>query len=247
MQIRLVSIALSLFVLAAAITIAERQATAREPGPSPPGIHPSKQADQEYEAASHAWNERLRKAREKIRDLERRADETEMEINRLNNFLRSAEPRSAKTHNQTAAQIADLNNLLRQLRADAAVAQDEADTILAEGAARKFKVESLSRTTSTGEPNPEYFRARMVELQNELLDAELRAQVIELRINDLNRRITINSVTGDNFFIGRLRDELQQAERGLEQARARIDAASRQLKELREQARAAGISLDALK
>jgi hypothetical protein len=87
----------------------------------------------------------------------------------------------------------------------------------------------------------------MVELQNELLDAELRAQVIELRINDLNRRITINSVTGDNFFIGRLRDELQQAERGLEQARARIDAASRQLKELREQARAAGISLDALK
>jgi chromosome segregation ATPase len=207
----------------------------------------AQQAKQEPSAAEHTWNERLRQAREKVKDLERRADQTELEINRLRNILFSAEPRSPETHNRLNTQIAELTRLMRRLRAEALVAEDEADAILAEGAAKKFKVESLSPTTKTFEPNLEYYRLRFAELQSELRDAEARAQVMQLRINDLNRRITINAVTGDNFFIGRLRDELPEAQRGLELARARIAAATRQIEELREQARAARVPPGVLK
>jgi len=192
-------------------------------------------------AAEHAWNERLGKAREKAKELERRADQTELEITRLRNFQFSAEPRDPGTNANINARVAELAELLRRLRAEAKAAQDEVEAILGEGAAKDFKVESLSPTTKSGQPNLEYYRSRFAELQSELRDAEARAQVLQLRINDLRFRINNNAVTGDNFFIGRLRDELQEAETALESARARVAAATEQLEELKRQARLADI------
>ena len=129
-----------------------------------------------------------------------------------------------------------------RLREAAVTAQEEADAILAEGAAKKFKVELLTPTTPSGAPNLAYYRVRFDELQSDRRDAERRARVMQLRINDLNRRITLNAGTGDNFFLSRLRDELQQAQQGLALAGARLTRISKQLNELLEQARAAGIS-----
>jgi hypothetical protein len=203
--------------------------------------HLGAQPGNQNEPEQRDWNKRLRQAREKMRDLERRADLAEIETNRLRNFLFGAEPRTSKTHNQTVSQIAELSRLIRRLRAESVIVQAEAEAILEEGVAKGFKVQAISPTKNSGEPNPEYYRVRVPELQADLRDSQIREQVLHLRINELKRRITVNSGTGDNFFIGRLRDELQQTERGLEQTRARIGAISMQLDELIKAARAAGI------
>ena len=246
MRIRFVPIALFLLLPVVSIILLGTNASPLPSGlaASFTGVHLPVQADQEFKDAQQAWNERLQKSRNRVKDMERRMDQTEIEINRLCNFLSGAEPRSTKIQNQTAAHVAELTAQLHRLRDEAVIAQEEADAILAEGAAKKFKVESLAPTTPSGEPNLLYYRARFDELQMDRRDSELRAWVMQLRITDLNRRITLNSGTGDNFFIGRLRDELQQAQRGMELARARLTSIARQLDELREQARAAGVSPD---
>jgi hypothetical protein len=206
------------------------------------GTHPDRQTDQEFKAAQQDWNERLRKARDKVKEMERRLDQTELEINRLRNFVFGAEPRSAKTQNQNITRIVELGAQMCLLREKVVTAQEEAYALLEDGVAKKFKVESLTPTTPSGEPNVVYYRIRFDELQRDRRDAELRAWVMQSRINDLNRRIILSLGTGDNFFIGKLRDELRQAEQGVELARARHTFISRQLDELREQARAAGFS-----
>lgn len=246
MKIRFVSAALFFLLPVVSIVLLDTNASPFGNGlaASLTGMRLPVQADQEFKDAQQDWNNRLQKSRNRVRDLVRRMDQTEVEINRLHNFLLSAEPRSTKIHNQTAAHIAELTAQLHRLRDEAALTQAEADAILAEGAAKKFKVESLAPMTPSGKPNLVYYRVRFDELQMDRRDTELRAWVMQLRIHDLNRRITINSVTGDNFFIGRLRDELQQAQRGLELARARLTSIARQLDELREQARVAGVSPD---
>ncbi len=201
----------------------------------------SAQQDKERETAERDWNERLRQARERVKDLERRADQAELEIVRLRNIQFSPAPQDAGTSAKINRQVAELSALMRRLRAEAVVAQHEVNTLLEEGEIKQFKLHSLSPTTETGEPNLNYYRKRFLELQTDLRDAEARAQVMRLRANDLRRRITINSVTGDNFFIGRLRDELEETQQGLELARARIATLSQQLEELRQRAHAAGV------
>jgi chromosome segregation ATPase len=202
--------------------------------------------EQQRELAEKDWNEKLSKARERVKDLERRADQAELEVNRLRNFQFSAEPRDAGTNAQINARVAELNELARRLRAEAKTAQEEVDALLAEGAEKNYKIAKLSPTTKTGAVNLEYYESRFAELQSELRDAMARAQVMQLRINALRFRINDNARTGDNFFLGRLRGELQEAEGGLEQAQLRMAAATGQLEELRRQARAAGVPLPEL-
>ncbi len=206
-----------------------------------PAITSSAQQDKEREAAERDWNERLRQARERVKDLERRADQAELEIVRLRNIQFSPAPQDAGTSARINRQVAELSALMRRLRAEAAVAQHEVNALLEEGEIKQFKLLSLSPTTETGEPNLNYYRQRFLELDTDLRDAEARAQVMRLRANDLRRRITINSVTGDNFFIGRLRDQLQETQQGLELARARIATLKQQLEDLHQRAHAAGV------
>jgi chromosome segregation ATPase len=219
----------------------------------PPATEAKKEAaaqtssDAQRDAAEKEWNEKLAKLRERVKDLERRADQAELEVNRLRNFLFSAEPRDAGTNAQINARISELNELAKQLRAEAKATQAEVDALLAEGEAKKYKIASLSPTTKTGEPNLDYYQSRYAELLSDLRDAEARTQVMQLRINELRRRINDNARTGDNFFLGRLRDELDEAQLGLEKAQARMAAAFEKLEDLRRQARAAGVPLGELK
>jgi chromosome segregation ATPase len=217
------------------------------PAKGPPAAALQDPGDKERDAAERAWNERLSKAREKVKDLERRADQAELEVNRLRNFLFSAEPRDAGTNGQISARMSELSELSHRLRAEAKAAQEEVDEILSEGETRKFKVESLPPTTKTGAPNLEYYRSRSAELQSDLRDAEARAEVMLLRMRELRYRINGQSGSGDNFFLARLQGELQEAEQGLERARARITELSQQLEALRQQAAAAGVPLGELR
>jgi chromosome segregation ATPase len=214
---------------------------------SPKAAAPQTQSDKQGDAAEQAWNEKLAKLRQKVKDLERRADQAELEINRLRNVQFSAEPRDAGTNAQINARVSELNELARQLRAEAKATQDELEALLAEGEAKKYKIAELPLTTKTGEPNLDYYQSRLVELQSDLRDAEARAQVMQLRINEIRLRINGNAVSGDNFFLGRLRDELQEAQEGFDKAQVRITAANEKLEALRQQARAAGVELSALK
>ena len=199
------------------------------------------------DAAEQAWNEKLAKLRAQVKDLERRADQAELEINRLRNIQFSAAPKDAGTSAQINARVAELTELARRLRAEAKATQSEVDALLAEGEAKKYKIAGPSPTTKTGEPNLDYYQTRLAEIQSEMRDAEARAQVMQLRINDIRYRINGNSGSGDNFYLGRLRTELQEAQAGLEKAQARLAAATRQLEALRQQAAEAGISLSEIK
>lgn len=207
---------------------------------------PPTQTDRQ-DTAEQLWNEKLAKLREKVKDLERRADQAELEINRLRNFQFSAEMRDAGTNAQINARVAELTDLAAKLRAEAKAAQSEIDALLDEGEAKKYKLALLSPTTKTGEPNLDYYKSRLGELQTELHDAEARAQVMQLRMNEIRLRINGNAVSGDNFFLGRLRSELQEAQEGFDKAQARIAAAKEKLEALRREASGAGVDLRELK
>jgi len=98
------------------------------------------QGDQRRDA-ERAWNERLRQAKAKVRDLGRQADQTELEVNRRRNMLFSGERRTAQTQNRLAERIAERGKQLLQLRQEAMTAGDEVDAIVAEGDGEGFRVE----------------------------------------------------------------------------------------------------------
>ncbi len=190
------------------------------------------------------WNERLKAAQARVKELNRRADQTELEINRLRNFLYGAEPRPANEHKNLINQIGLLTEDLRALRAEATRAQAQVDAILDEGTVRGFRVLSPGLTTRSGRPSTDAFRQRYGELQQELADIRSREAVLQLRANDIFRRILINSGTGDEFYNNSLRDDKYESESELENTRLRVAKINLKLEELRAQARAVGIKLD---
>jgi hypothetical protein len=216
------------------------------PNPNPASQTETYSAEDRRQATEDAWAIRLRIAQAKAKELERRADATELDINRLNNVLFSGEPRPSKTHKELIAGVADQTTELRRLRAEAQLAKAEVENLLDEGAAAGFNAYSSATATQLGSgvSSNQYFRNRYLEVKNDLLDAERRAAVLQLRINDLSRRILLNSGTGDEFYNTRLRDLKSDAELELSDAQSRIGAVTRRLEELRRQARAAGIYLN---
>lgn len=192
--------------------------------------------------AERDWSERLRAAQTRVRELRRLADAAELEINRLKNLLFSGEPRSSQTHKGLIADIDVLTYEMRRLRAEAATAQAAVEALLSEGAARGFSVTPTE--TRNAISNRDEFRSRYNELNIDLLDAERRADVLQLRANDIHRRILLNSGTGDEFYNTRLRDQLTDTEEELYDTRARIAGFRRQIDAVRRQARSAGVILN---
>jgi hypothetical protein len=203
-------------------------------------------SEERRRVAEESWAIRLRIAQEKSKELERRADVTELEINRLKNVLYSGEPRPPKTHKELIAQVESLTAEVRRLRAEAQLAKTEVEALLDEGAAAGFRSYSTATASQLGRPMSagQYYRTRYGELKTELIDAERRAEVLQLRINDLSRRVLLNSGSGDEFYNARLRDVKNDLELDLSDALAREDAINRRIEELRRQARAAGIYLN---
>lgn len=205
---------------------------------------PATQTPRDANAEERNWNERLKAAQERLRDLNRRADETELEINRLKNFLYSAEPRSSSEHKNTINRISELATDLRILRAEAVRAESQVNAILDEGASRGFRVLTIAPVTRAGRTNFDYYQQRYDELNQELTDIRAREAVLQLRVNDISRRILINSGTGDEFYNNSLRDDKYASSDELENVRLRILTINRKLEELREQARAVGVKLN---
>ncbi|MBI3653166.1 MAG: hypothetical protein HY231_19230 [Acidobacteria bacterium] len=203
-------------------------------------------AEERRRNAEMAWSIRLRIAQERARDLERRADATELEINRLQNRLFSGEPRPSKTQVEWIANIGELTRELRRLRGEAQIARAQVEELLDEGVAAGFRAYATTTALQLqeGMSAGQYYRTRDGELKTELSDTERRAEVMQLRINDLSRRILLNSGSGDEFYNARLRDRKTDLEVELSALLTREEYTNRKLDELRRQARAVGIYLN---
>jgi hypothetical protein len=222
-------------------TKGKRLVVVKTPVVETPAVAP---ATQNANLAERDWNERLKAAQARVKELTRRADQTELEINQVKNFLYGAEPRPANEHKNLINQISALTDDLRVLRAQAAQAQAQVDAILDEGTVRGFRVLSRGLTTRSGAPSTDAYRQRYAELVQELNDLRSRQEVLQLRANDVFRRILINSGTGDEFYNNSLRDDKYESENELENTRLRIAKVNLKIDDLRQQARAVGIKLD---
>lgn len=198
-------------------------------------------AERQPRPGERAWNEALRQARAKLKDLERSADQTELEIARL----RSAQfdptrPQAPEDSGRINAQVADLTAKLKALRAEAKAAQERVDALLAEGEAKGYEVETIELQKKNGEPNLAGYRQRFAELKTELHDATARAEVLQLRINNIYGEQRRNE-NGDNFYLGRLRAERAEVAAELDRVRARIAELTQELARVRQEALLAGV------
>ncbi len=197
-----------------------------------------------FTEAERTWNERLKISQGIVKELQRRADETELEINRLKNVLFSAERRSTQEHKGLIADIDSLTIEMRRLRAAAAAARVTVEEMLDEGQAQGFRVSSASLTNTTGSSNLVFYRSRYSELQNDLVDTQSRVDVLQIRANNLRRVILLNSRTGDEFYNNRVRENQRDTQEELNETLGRVSALRDKIEELRQQARAAGVVLN---
>jgi chromosome segregation ATPase len=177
-----------------------------------------------------AWNLRFQQAQQKLRELERQADKAEFEAIQIRNARYTSQLQDANSINDSNAQIATLTDQARQLRAEVKQAQEAVETIKKEGEQKNFKVSPLS-----AEKEAE-------SLSEDAGDANLRQQVIQVRINQLHARIRQTTGSGDNFALNRLREELRQEEEQLEKSRQKAEKARTSLSELSTKAKATTIS-----
>ncbi len=208
--------------------------------------------DKEKEAAEKAWSARLTAAQNKVRELERNADQAEIEITRLRNLQFSATAKEAETGGKINTQVAELAQRVRTLRDQVITAQSEVEALKSEGEAKEYKFTQGSSTLPDGRPDPTYYQSRSAELSQDLSDADSRIEVIQLRINDLNTRIRKNTggldgkgnaTNGsDVFAIRRLKTALQEEQKKLAEVLDKKEASAKKLEDLRREAANAGVS-----
>jgi hypothetical protein len=211
--------------------------------------NPTKQSDQakgadtdgKPNADETAWRETVKKARARADSTQRAAEETELTVTELRNQL-SASGQAPGDRNQTMADLAAVGDKLKQQRAEAREAANELNKVLEEGRQKNYREEAGPAPVSkSGEANQEYYRSKFAELTRAAEDASRRVELYQNRVNELNQRIAGNSRTGDNFYIGQLQQERDEAQQSLDQARQAYRKAQADVDALRDQARAAGV------
>ncbi len=196
---------------------------------------PKKKAEQE-------WNERLKKAQQKQSDLERRADQTELQITQLRNQLFSAASRSPELNGQINVRISELTTQCNRLRAEAQTAQQEVTTLQAEGRNNAYQVMTASLTSEKGEPDAKAYQEEHGRMQTELRDAQARIDVLQIRLNSVQSEV-FKKGNGDNFTLNRLRQERERLTTELAETRTRIETLKTELQSHRQKAATAGVTL----
>lgn len=203
---------------------------------------PAKAGDDAKKQAEKDWNERLKKAQENLSGLERRADQTELQITQLRNQLFSATARGPEINGQLTARINELSELRNRLRAEAQVAQLDVAQLETEGRRNAYQTSETPLTNEKGEPDAQAFRAEYEKLQSELRDAQARVEVLQFRLNRAQAEV-LNRGNGDNFALNRLRQERDQAATELQDTRTRIEDVKNKLQAHQQKAAAAGVPL----
>lgn len=188
-----------------------------------------------------AWRESVAAAREKAKEAQRVAEEAELKVTGLRNEL-SQSGHTPNERNSIAAELDQVGKQLIDLRAQARAANDALNALLEEGKEKGFaEAPGPKAESADGKPNEKYYRERYNKLTQDLRDAERKVMLFENRVRELNQRITNNSVTGDNFYIARVQEDRDEAQRRLEEAQTAREKAQSELEALKEEARRAGV------
>lgn len=197
-----------------------------------------------------SWRDRVVKARNRAKELERAAEEAELRITALRNEFGTS-GQSARYRNDTAAELGQAGQRLSELRAQARTAADDAALLVEYGRQKGFtESEGPKPTAEEGKPNEEYYRAQFAKLTEALESAQRRIQLYDNRVRDLNQQISTNSggkdknghnTGGDSFFALQLQKDRDEAQQKLDEARAVQTQAQNDLYALREEARRAGV------
>lgn len=188
-----------------------------------------------------SWRDRVKQARQRAKETERVAEETELRITDLRNQL-GVSGQTSQGRNSTAAELEETGKRLIALRAEARAAAADLEKLLGYGREKGFaEGAGPSATTEDGKPNEDYFRSRHQKLLEELRTAERRVDLYENRLRELNQKIRVNSGSGDNFYIAQLSQDRDEAQQKFNEAQEARDKARKELNDLLEEARRAGI------
>ena len=197
-----------------------------------------------------SWRERVGKARQRAKELERATEESELRITGLRNEL-GVSGQSARYRNDTAAELGQAGQRLSELRVQARAAADDAAQLVEYGKQKGFtEAEEPKATAEGGKPNEQYYRAQFAKLSEAAESARRRVQLYDNRVRDLNQQISTNSggkdrngrsTGGDSFFGLQLQKDRDEAQQKLEEARAALSQGQTDLDALREEARRAGV------
>src|SRR5262245_15944114 len=179
-------------------------------------------ADAKANPEESAWRERVNKARERAKESQRVAEQAELRITSLRNELGTS-GETAKYRNETAAELNQAGQRLKELRAAAAEAADDLSRLVEYGRQNGFSEAAGPKPTSAdGTPNDEYYRAQLAKINEALEGAQRRIQLYENRVADISQRILMNGGKkgGDNFYAMQLQQDRDEAQKKLEEARA---------------------------
>ena len=205
-----------------------------------PTTKPKQGAEKGVSPAEAAWREKLKAARDRAQAVEHQADQTELDITGLRNKI--GDPgQDANSRNDLVAEMDSMGKKLADLRAEQEQAKGAVSALLDEGRDHGFTEAPEAGPTKDGAPNKDYYKTKYAELQQQLSDAQKKAEIYENRIRDINARISSDSRGGDNFAIGKLQQEKQTAQDSLDDAQAAVEKAQQDLNDLLEQARQAGV------
>ena len=187
-----------------------------------------------------AWRENVKNARERAKAADRAAEEAELRVTALRNQLGQS-GQGPRDRNETANELDAAGQRVIELRAQARDAHEALDKLVEEGRAKGFTEAPEPSASKDGKPNIDYYKTKFAELTEKLQTAERRVKLYDDRIREMNQRITINSRTGDNYYIGQLQQLRADAQHEQDQARADLESAQRDLEALKEEARRAGV------
>ncbi len=189
------------------------------------------------------WNSKLLETQEREKNLERQANQTELEIAKLKNQLRSATARTTSEQEQLMARINQLAGHVSRLKAEADVAQKETDVVMKEGASQGYKLIPPTLTNEKGEPDANSYRNESARLQTEIQDAQSAIEVLQLQLNKI-RAESIQKANGDKFTLNRLKGEREKIEQEVENNQKKIEEAILKLKAHQQKASGLGVSLN---
>jgi|HubBroStandDraft_6_1064221.scaffolds.fasta_scaffold40837_2 hypothetical protein len=195
----------------------------------------------EISSEEKAWRENVKQARQRADAAQRAAEEAELRVTDLRNRL-SVSGLDQRDRNVILAEMEETGDTVKQLRAEAKQAKSDLENALDQGREKGYREDAgPSETTKDGKPNESYYREKYAKLTKELDDAQRRVQLYDDRVRDINQRITINSRTGDNYFIAKLQQDRDEAQQSLQDAQASVEKAQQDIDALKEEARTSGV------
>lgn len=224
----------------------EQPSVETKPGTAKPEDQGKPAGETKPSPEESSWRERVSKARDRAKALERESEQAELRITALRNDL-GVSGQTAKYRNETAAEMEQAGQRLKEVKAQARAAADDLAQLIDYGREKGFtETEGPKPTSEDGKPNDDFYRAQLAKLNEAIEGAQRRIQLYQNRVNDISQRILMNGGKkgGDNFYMLQLQKDRDEAQEKLDESRAALSKAQTDLENLKEQARRAGVTPD---